>query len=73
MGSAPHVLTGFYVCRSQLSSGSKVDPDEFPLGADGTKSERTGQKRRTEILDLITTQNALDGSGNVNDFFGIPV
>lgn len=26
-------LTGFNVCRSQLSSGSEVDPDEFPLWA----------------------------------------
>lgn len=40
----PATLTGLYVCRSQLSSGSKVDPDEFPLQVDGTKSQRTGQK-----------------------------
>ena len=41
-GQAPCILTGLYVCRSQLSSGSKVDPDEFPLGVDGTKSEGGG-------------------------------
>lgn len=40
----PAILTGLYVCRSQLSSGSKVDPDEFPLQVDGTKSQGTGQK-----------------------------
>lgn len=41
-GQAPCILTGLYVCRSQLSSGSKVDPDEFSLGVDGTKSEEGG-------------------------------
>lgn len=58
MGRAACILTSLYVCRSQLSSGSKVDPDEFPLGEDGTRSEGLA---RMEILDLNnTTQNALE-------------
>lgn len=36
-GQAPCILLSLYVCRSQLSSGSKVDPDEFSLGVDGTR------------------------------------
>lgn len=31
------VLTGLYVCRSQLPSGSEVDPDELPLWVDQTE------------------------------------
>lgn len=46
----PAILTGLYVCRSQLSSGSKVDPDEFPLEVDGRKSQGTGQKGQNEDL-----------------------
>lgn len=60
MGRAACILTSLYVCRSQLSSGSKVDPDEFPLGTDGTKSEGLARGGRMEILDLKTTQNALE-------------
>lgn len=43
------VLTGLYVCRSQLSSSSKVDPDEFPLWVDQSEGSRQkyGIKNRT--------------------------
>lgn len=71
-GRAPFVLTGLYVRRSQLSSGSKVDPDEFPLGVDGAKSEGAGRKRQMEMLDCNPMHSALAGSGNVNDLFGVP-
>lgn len=36
MGAGVVVLTGLYVCRSQLSGGSEVDPDELPLWVDQT-------------------------------------
>ena len=64
MGRAACILTGLYVSRSQLSGGSKVDSDEFPLGADGTESEGTGQKRQSK--DLRPQHNS-ECSGNVND------
>lgn len=60
VGRAACILTSLYVRRSQFSSGSKVDPDEFPLGADGSKSEGLARRDRMEILDLNTTQNALE-------------
>lgn len=36
-GAGVAVLTGLYVGRSQLSSGSEVDPDELPLWVDQTE------------------------------------
>lgn len=62
MGRAACILTGLYVCRSQLSSGSEVDPDEFPLGTDGTKSEGSGQKRQN-VNDLLGVPFSISKTG----------
>lgn len=64
MGRAVCILTGLYVGRSQLSSGSKVDSDEFPLGADGTESEGTDQKRQSKDLRPQCNSGC---PGNIND------
>lgn len=70
-GRPSTVLTGFYVRRSQLSSGSKVNPDEFSLGVDGTKNEGTRQKGQNGDPNLNSTQNALKDFGSVNGLFGV--
>ena len=44
------IHAGLYVCRSQLSSGSKVDPDEFPLWVDQSEGSRQKYGIKTGTL-----------------------
>lgn len=45
----------------------------FPWGQMGQTVRELTRRDRMEILDLNTTQKALNSSGNVNDLFGVPI
>lgn len=45
----------------------------FPWRWMGERVRELARRDRMRILDLNTTQKALDSSGNVNDLLGVPV